>query len=310
MDEDQYKKDLADAGVDLPELKADDDAAAKAKADEEAKAKADAEAKAKADEDAKAKADADAKAKDDVPLQDQPPTAPRKRSIYDDYKDKKLEVKTATERAEIAEKERDELKEKLAAIGNADTPAEKKVAENELVEFAKEIGADPAAIAKLRDLILKDAKPATDKELADRLARFEAWEKENSSAIEKSYYDKDFAKITPTLKELFPTVDEKEMEAIKTELDTISHTKQWHDKDLGYVAFMNKDKLGALVSPKKRGLESKGNKEGEAISKEFDPNADYSKMTPEEREAWEKEYNAMTKSEGLLTDSQGRKSIL
>jgi hypothetical protein len=91
----------------------------------------------------------------------------------------------------------------------------------------------------------------------------------------------------------------------------LSHSEKWHDKPLAYIAFENQDTLKALVSPKKRGMESKDRKEIPAGDFEFDPNADYSKMTPEQREKWEAEYRKATASgTGLMTDSEGRKSIL
>ena len=77
-----------------------------------------------------------------------------------------------------------------------------------------------------------------------------------SQAVEKQMFEEDFQKVTPALKELLPTASAEEMQAVKKEIDRLSHTKELHDKPLDYIAWKHKDTLTALVSPKKRGLES------------------------------------------------------
>lgn len=264
----------------------------------------------KKDEEPKVDPDPNPDDKNIAPLQDNP-TPPRKRSIYDEYKDKKSELKTQTELREKAEKDRDEALQKLADLGASATHQDKQDAGDAVEKFAKSIGADPATIKQFRDLILNDVKPSADQGLAERLSRFEAWEKSNSMTIEKSLFAEDFTKITPQLKQLFPTVNATELEAIKTELDTISHTKDWHDKDLGYVAFMHKDKLASLVSPKKRGLEGQGRKETMEESTDFNPEADFASMTPAERAKWEEDYKkTIGSSPGLITKEGGGKILL
>ena len=293
-EEEQYKKDLEAAGVEVPETK--EEPKEPAKEPEPTK-----EAPAEKTEEKK---------EEPAPLQEEPKPQ-LKRSIYDDYKDKKAELKSEKETRETLERENAELKEKLEAIGKAETPEEKKDAADDLEAFAKKINADPSAIREMRDLFLKDYKPATDPQLADRLAKFEAWQAQNASTIEKQMFEEEFQKSAPKFKELFPSASPEEMTAIKTELDTISHTKDWHDKSLAYIAFEHKDKLSALISPKKRGMEGNDRRpDSESDSFEFDPNADYASMSGKEREAWETKYNEMTKSEGLSVGANGKKIII
>lgn len=290
MDEEQYKRDLEAAGVDVPEAKAEP--AEEPPADKPA---------APAEEPKKEEA---------APLQDEPKEQ-RKRSIYDEYKDKKSELKSEKELREQAERERDEFKQKLDALGEAKTPEEKKVAADDLEAFAQEIEADPAALRKMRDLFLKEVKVQSDETLQKDLDEFKKWKADNSTMLEKAAFETEFQTATPKLQELFPKASPEEMGAIKTELDKLSHTKEWHDKSLAYVAFEHKDQLTALISPKKRGMESSSRKpDAEAATFEFDPEADYTKMSLKEREVWETHYREMMKHEGLATGANGKKILI
>ncbi len=234
----------------------------------------------------------------------------RKRSIYDEYKEKKAELKSEKELREQAERERDDLKAKLEAVQTAETPQEKQEAQDELTAFAQKVNADPTALREMQQLFTKDIKPTIDPQLAARLDKFEAWQKDNAQVIEKQMFEEEFNKSVPSLKALIPNASDAEMQAVKAELDRLSHTQEYHDKDLEYIAWKHKDSLSALVSPKKRGLEPKGRVDAAEESFDFDPNADYSRLSPKERELWEAGYNRMTKSAELHKDADGRLVIL
>lgn len=242
--------------------------------------------------------------------QDLPETKeePRKRSIYDEYKEKKAELRSEKEMREQAERERDEYRAKLESLNNAGTQEERQDAQDELEAFARKINADPQALREMRELFLKEAKP--DESLQRDLQEFKTWKTQNAQMLEKQLFEDEFKKVTPSLKEMFPTASDEEMEVIKAKLDEVSHSKAYHDKELDYVAYKERTTLQELVSPKKRGLEPKSRRETEEESFDFDPNADYSKMTPKQREAWEANYKKLTKSTELLMDSEGRKIII
>lgn len=245
------------------------------------------------------------------PLQeDKPkePEQPRKRSIYDDYREEKSDRKAAEARAQQAEQERDELRQKLeaATAGNgSDTEAG-----DDALAYAQKVGADPDLVKRIIDDARKGIKSEVDETLKKDLEDFKAWKAQNSKAIEQQMFETEFKSTIPALKRLFPQIDDTALEAVKTELDKLSHTKDWHDKPLDYIAFKNEETLSALVSPKKRGMESKGRRDVEPASSEFDPNADYSKLSPAEKVKWEEQYRALGKTDGLITDSQGRKLIV
>jgi hypothetical protein len=237
------------------------------------------------------------------------PKEQHKRSIYEEYKEKKAELKSERDLREQAERERDELRTKYESLQNADTPKEKQEATDKLEQFAKKIDADPQALKEMRELFLADA-PKTDPAIAEKLEKFEAWQRENAKVIEKSRFEEEFTSVLPTLKETLPNASDEELTKIKARIDELSHTKEYHDKELDYVIFKNKTELSKLVSPKKRGMESKDKKDVMEESFDFDPNADYSKMTIKEREQWEEGYKKFTSGEGIVKDGKGRSLLI
>lgn len=299
------RKAYLDAGVNLPELKQEGEEP-KPKAEEPAPKPA---AEDKPDTEDKPKVEE--KSEDKALLKDEP-QPPRKRSIYDDYKDKKKDLADEKTLRETAERERDDLKARLDALGTAETPKEKQDAQDEIDSFItthKEW--DKAAITDLVALVRKGVTPQTDDTLKKGIEGFQQWQQSNSAQLEKAAFETEFTAATPKLKELFPTASPEEFGAIKAEIDTISHSKDWHDKSLAYVAFEHRDTLSALISPKKRGIEGAGRKtDAEVTPFEFDPNAEWASMKPADQAAWEKAYREAGKSEGLSTGANGKKMIL
>ncbi len=304
----KYQEELKASGVDLPELNADD---IKTKADADAKAKDDADEKAMTDE--QAKADADDKVKEDA-NGDGDDIKDKKRSIYTDYKEKKEDLKKEKEARETAERERDEFKTKLEALESAGANKnEIRKAQDDIDAFAEANKLDPEALKTMRDLFLKDFKAPQSLSEEDRktLEDAKSFVATNRKTVEKQEFEEEFASTLPTLKELFPKATAEEFVNIKKEVDKIAHSKDWNDKTLDYVIFKNKDSLTKLVSPKKRGMEGKNSIEDNVDTpSDFNINVDFSKMTAAEITKWEADYAKLTKSDGLMEDSSGRKIFI
>lgn len=245
--------------------------------------------------------------KEPEPLITEPkePEERKPRSIYHDLKDTRSDLKSERERREVAEQERDALKAQL------DTNPPAKIEADDLDAFAAEIGADPQAIKKMQELFLKGMPASTiSPELQTRLEQFETWQKDNGQAIAKQQFETEFTSAVPELQKMFPTASAEDITAMKSEIDALAHTTEFHDKEIDYIAFKNQAKLAALITPHKRGLESKGRVDATNIPTTFDPNADITKMSAKEAEVWESAYRKMGKDEGLATDSQGRRMLL
>lgn len=238
------------------------------------------------------------------------PIETKKRSIYDNYKEKKSELKSERELRENFETENTELKAKLEALQNADTKEEKKEALDDIDELAKEINADPAYLRKLKTIFLKDVKPANDESLKKDLADFKDWKTKNQEVIEKQLFEDEFSTVLPQIKSDFPKISDEEMKSVKQSLDKLSHSKEYHDKSLDYVVFKEKENLTALISPKKKGMETKERKDIVSDDFDFDPNVDITTLSAGDQEKWEKHYRKSLETEELVNDSSKGKMIM
>lgn len=229
----------------------------------------------------------------------------KKRSIYHDLKDTRNDLKSEREAREKAERELNELRTKL----DAKPPVEIKA--DDLDAFAAEIGADPQALKKMKEFFIKDLPQSTiSPELQTKLAEFEKWQQSNSSAVEAQQFEAEFKSAIPQIQKMFPTASAEDIVSMKKEIDTLAHSTEFHDKEIDYIAFKNQDKLANLITPRKRGLESKGRVDATHVPTTFDPNADITKMSPKDAEAWEKSYNETMKNAELVSDSIGRRVML
>jgi len=238
------------------------------------------------------------------------PIETKKRSIYDNYKEKKSELKSERELRENFETENTELKAKLEALQNADTKEEKKEALDDIDELAKEINADPAYLRKLKTIFLKDVKPTDDESLKKDLADFKDWKTKNQEVIEKQLFEDEFSTVLPQIKSDFPKISDEEMKSVKQSLDKLSHSKEYHDKSLDYVVFKEKENLTALISPKKKGMETKERKDVASDDFDFDPNVDITTLSAGDLAKWEKQYNKSLETEELVNDSSKGKMIM
>lgn len=312
-EEKKYQDQLQEDGIEVEGVEESTD---EAKAAEEAKVAEEAEA-VKVAEEAKAAEEAgdeddDDEEDDSKKIINKEEKKPR-RSIYTEFKSKKKDLKEEKERSGALEKERDELASKLKVLEEAGTTEEKEDAAGDVEAFlAKHKDWNKEAIEDFIKMARKDQKVEIPDEIKQDLKEFKEWKANNAEEVEKNQFEGNFKVVAPSIKKDFPTATEKEIESIKSRLNELYHTKGWNDKDLDYIVFKHKDELSKLVSPKKKGLEGNDKIETDDVEgkTEFNPNADITKMSPKELEAWEKEYNKYSKSEGLIEDGDGRKIIL
>lgn len=307
MDEIKYKEELKANGVELDEL--DEKTEPEAPEKEPKEPATDLEKK---EEESKEKSEE----KEPTLIEKKPEEPRRPRSIYQDLKDKKSEAKTEKERADKAERERDELQQKLDAVAQDTKDGKKPSAEDEkdIITYAEEINADPDLVRRIikeaRKGVVSPDYESLKKDIDQLKTQGQKTTQENEKLLEQKHFDEEFSGVLPQIKELFPSANEEEIKTIKKELDALSHQKDWHDKDLDYIIFKKKESLSALVTPKRRGMESREKQDVPDNTFEFDPNPDFSKMTPKQRDEWETQYRQAGKFDGLLQSKDGKKLIL
>lgn len=314
-DEDEIKRSYKEAGVDLEELEdeedeeeedededQDDESEDDSEEDDESEDEDEEDdSDEEEDEDSEDDDDEDSKEEDDSDKKSK-----KKPSIYDNYKKKKKESRAKD--VEISGlKER--ITELETSFSKAKTPEEKNDALDELDEFAKSINADPATLKKMRELFVKGQ--VVDDSIKKDLSQIKEFQKKHEKEIAAVAFQNDFQTNREFLQEVFPTMSKKDAALIKTELEKLAHSKDWNDKPLDFIIFKNKAKLSKLISPKKKGLESRERHEDSELEDEFDPEADLTEMSPSERTKWEKKYNkVMRKSQGLSKGSNGKKILI
>lgn len=227
---------------------------------------------AKTPADSKPEGDAPAD-KTDVEPEEKPDATlpPKPRTIYEDLKEKKKEAREAKSENETL---KNQLADKDAIIADltkkaqtAETPAEKKEVSDEIKALAEEIGATPEGIAKLTDFLTKTIRPEASplsQEDRDALARVKESEVQREA---QAQFSKEFDTFEPTLKTEFPYVSADDLAVVRKEVDRLAHTAQYHDKEIDYIYFKEKQKLAKLISPKRpsyEGGESRPAGEGEA----------------------------------------------
>jgi hypothetical protein len=218
--------------------------------------------------------------KDEKPPEPEQPL-PKKRSVYDDLKDTRKERNEARAAAE-AEKARADAAEAEAARLKGDTPPAPKPEEkkpdtpaDDLSAFAEENGLDAKGLNRLIEIITKRIPQAqlSEEEKAD-LASVREWRASN----ERQQEDQEVLSQATTVKAELGIADDAELQNVMKEIVRLAHTERFHDKEVGYIVWANKDALSKLVSPKKPSFES-GGQQGEAAAEE---EVDFSsgKVTP------------------------------
>ena len=267
-DQEQAAKDAA-AQADA-EAKAKAEAEEKAKADAETAEKAKQETAAKEEAEARAKAEAEAKEKEEKKITTKP------RTVYDDLKERKAEAKAFKAIAlnalrdlgvELSGKESlEDLQVLLQNRTDAETPAEKSEANDELAAFAQKQGMDPEILKELTGIILKSVptQEAPQGLTADEMERWRADQAELKLSKENAAIDA----LAPTVREQLKVLghevhDEAEFTKVMSRVKELAHTEKFHDKELDYIVFANRAELSKLISPKKDSFEPGGQHGGE-----------------------------------------------
>lgn len=273
----QPEKSAEEVATTEAEAKAAEEAAAAAEADAETKTPEE-EAAAATEAEAKAKADADAAEKEEA---DKLPKKPR--SIYDDLKEKKKEVKEAVAnveaekaRADAAETKAAELQALLDAKDDAKTPQEKKEAAKDIEEYSKKYNLDSESLEELSQIILSKA-PKPDPILTPEEAA--EWRAERAKG-KQSAEDNQILATAPTVRKQLNINDDAELATVMQEVVKLAHTPEFHDKEVEYIIWKNQEALSKLVSPKKPSFEHGG----QSADAQAEDSIDFStgKVTPEQ----------------------------
>jgi hypothetical protein len=132
--------------------------------------------------------------------------------------------------------------------------------EDDAKELAKKLGFDEDKTKAILETARKGLEPlsAEDKKLledyrADKAAReAKALEDEQNQIFET-----EFAGILPALQKEYPNASPEQIALAKARIDELSHSEKYHETDLDYVLFKEKEEIGKILfSPKKATFEA------------------------------------------------------
>jgi hypothetical protein len=208
---------------------------------------------------------------------------PKKRSIYDDLKDERKDRQDAETRAEAAIRERDEARAKAAelqALLDGKKPADAPAPANELEAYAKENNLDGAALGRLVEIISKQIpKSELSQEERQQLTELKTWKEGKERDDGRAAEDRETLKFSPTVKQQLGIEESAELDKVMAEIVRLTHTPEFHDKDVDYILFKNKATLAKMVSPKKVSFEEGGQPGAPGAEAEPDFSQGH-KMTP------------------------------
>lgn len=180
----------------------------------------------------------------------------KKRSIYEDYKEKKQEAKDAIARAEAAEAKAAELQALLDKKSEAITPKENADADADIEDFLKEEGLTIEQVDKLAKVIEKRiGSQKLPEDVQKKLDEIDAWKKSQEATRQQAEEDRQIMASVSQVKSQLDIYDEAELGNVMKEIVKLAHTPQFHDKEVEYIVWKNKDALSKLISPKKKSFE-------------------------------------------------------
>jgi hypothetical protein len=193
--------------------------------------------------------------KPEAPKPDEPPAPTlKKRSIYDDLKDTRKDLKDAKKRIEELEGKPADKPEDAPAP-KAEKPADKPAPADELEAFAQENELDAKSLNRLAEIITKRVPQA---QLSDEDKQALADLKTFRTDRAREQEDQEILSQSAVVKKQLDIHDEAELQNVMREVVKLAHTEQFHDKELEYILWKNQDALSKLVSPKKPSFESGG----------------------------------------------------
>ncbi len=149
-------------------------------------------------------------------------------------------------------------------LAQARSPEKQEEAKDELADFASEQNLDAEGLKRLVGIIQKKIQPA------DKPAEQEPEYKE---AEEAQIFNVEWDDFQEQVEEKFKNSTPSQWKKAKVLMDELSHSEDYHDKDLDYVYFKNKQAFDdILFAPKKKSAETSrvGDAEYEEEGTDFD----------------------------------------
>lgn len=156
------------------------------------------------------------------------------------------------------------LEEENEKISKNQKPSEPSPERKKLLEKLKNADPDfnPENLSDVIDTIKAElTSGSTDPEISKKVEAI--WEyvegdkKNRAKENDRRFFTKSWSSFLPEFKKSYPNASSEDVEKAQSLMDKVWHSKQFHSiTDIGYVFFKNREKFDAIVTPRKRGLET------------------------------------------------------
>ena len=174
--------------------------------------------------------------------------------------------------------------------------------EEEVKKLAAELQFDEAKTRRIIEVARKGIEPLTadDKKLLEEYrADKEARQAKDAEREQDEIFTTEWNEVLPSIKTQYPNATDEQLQSAKDALDELSHSEKYHEMDMDYILFKEKESLGKILfSPKKATFESPRNAPLDDTSDEWPEIT--ANMTPNQILAAEKKRERIT--EGLGKD--------
>lgn len=215
-----------------------------------------------------------------------------------EHKPKQVSIREHKNLKKALRGEIEDLKEQLrVAKEKPETPAQERKIYN-LEERSKKLAESLNFDPEKTKMILQEAKDAALEEMEGR----ESLSKEDKEALaslraekeereQQNIFNGEWSAVVKGLKEQFPNASDEQISKAKDKMDELAHSEKYHEADLDYVFFKEKENFSKILfSPKQKTFESSRPRVQDDDSElpPFDPN-----FTPSQFEAWNKRRDAL-----------------
>jgi hypothetical protein len=174
--------------------------------------------------------------------------------------------------------------------------------EEEVKKLAAELQFDEAKTRRIIEVARKGIEPLTadDKKLLEEYrADKEARQAKDAEREQDEIFTTEWNEVLPSIKTQYPNATDEQLQAAKDALDELSHSEKYHEMDMDYILFKEKESLGKILfSPKQSTFESPRNAPLDDTSDEWPEIT--ANMTPNQILAAEKKRERI--AEGLGKD--------
>lgn len=108
-------------------------------------------------------------------------------------------------------------------------------------EYAEKYGIEEEDVRKLVAMVTP--KQVLPPEVSKMLETFQTTQDQLALIEEEKHFNVEFEKADPVVQQYFPGLTPEQGKALRQSVFELSHTKEWHDRDLEYVLWKNKDAL-------------------------------------------------------------------